>query len=141
MISQNSTISTGTLSTPTSTSSVGSFSGNSALIPETILTDLSSPAPMGYGESKYISEHLLDCASNNLHISTGAARDGQVAGTAENPEGWSRSEWFPNLVSSSRFLGALPQTLGLHDDGIDWVPIDQLVEIWLSLLWDLKGTR
>ena len=100
---------------------------------------------MGYGESKYISERMLDYASQKLHISTGAARVGQIAGTAENPRGWNRSEWFPSLVLSSRFLRALPETLGLGDDEIDWVPIDQLVEILVELALgfnpDGEGTK
>lgn len=118
-----------------SISSVGNYTAltTSNLIPEETTTDLSTPAPMGYGESKFISERLLDYASQKLHISTAAARVGQIAGTAENPRGWSRSEWFPSLVISSRYLGALPETLGLGDDEIDWVPIDQLVEILVEL--------
>lgn len=94
---------------------------------------------MGYGESKYISERLLDYAARKLQISAAAARVGQIAGTAENPRGWSRSEWFPSLVISSRFLGALPETLGLGDDEVDWVPIDQLVEILVELGLAVEG--
>lgn len=124
-----------------SISSVGNYKPTtpSLLIPEGIISDLSTPAPMGYGESKYISERLLDYAARKLQISAAAARVGQIAGTAENPRGWSRSEWFPSLVISSRFLGALPETLGLGDDEVDWVPIDQLVEILVELGLAVEG--
>ncbi|PVH73918.1 putative AMP dependent ligase/synthetase [Cadophora sp. DSE1049] len=122
-----------------SISSVGNYQNTQNhldLTPETVLTDLNTPAPMGYGESKYLAERILDCASKKLQITTAAARVGQIAGTAENPRGWNRREWFPSLVMSSKFLGSVPETLGLGGDdteGIDWVPIDQLVEVLTEL--------
>ncbi|KAH7411425.1 putative NRPS-like enzyme [Cadophora sp. MPI-SDFR-AT-0126] len=122
-----------------SISSVGNYQNTRNhldLIPETMLTDLNTPAPMGYGESKYLAERILDYAAKKLQITTAAARVGQIAGTAENPRGWNRREWFPSLVMSSKFLGAVPETLGLGGDGsegIDWVPIDQLVEVLIEL--------
>lgn len=96
---------------------------------------------MGYGESKYLAERILDHAAKKLHITTAAARVGQIAGTAENPRGWNRRERFPSLVMSSKFLGVIPETLGLGEedsDGIDWVPIDQLVEVLSELVLGLK---
>ncbi|KAH9211309.1 putative NRPS-like enzyme [Leptodontidium sp. 2 PMI_412] len=106
-----------------SISSVGNYQktqGYLDLIPENVLSDLNTPAPMGYGESKYLAERILDHAAKKLHITTAAARVGQIA------------EWFPSLVMSSKFLGAIPETLGLggeDSDGIDWVPIEQLVGV------------
>jgi thioester reductase-like protein len=122
-----------------SISSVGNYHNTKESlnsIPETILHDPETPSPMGYGESKYIAERLLDYAEQKFHITTGAARVGQIAGTAENPRGWNRQEWFPSLVLSSKFLGALPETLGFGGndaEGIDWVPIDQLVDVLIEL--------
>jgi hypothetical protein len=49
-----------------SISSVGNYRNtNKSLpqIPEIVLSDLATPAPMGYGESKYIAERLLDYAT------------------------------------------------------------------------------
>lgn len=122
-----------------SISSVGNYHNTKdafSSIPERILSDLATPAPMGYGESKYIAERLLDYAAQKLHITAGAARVGQIAGTAENPRGWNRREWFPSLVLSSKFLGAVPETLGLggnDSEEVDWVPIDQLVRVLAGL--------
>ncbi|KAG4438803.1 hypothetical protein IFR05_005694 [Cadophora sp. M221] len=127
-----------------SISSVGNYQntqGHLDLIPENVLSDLNTPAPMGYGESKYLAERILDYAARKLHITTAAARVGQIAGTAENPRGWNRREWFPSLVTSSKFLGAIPETLGLageDSDVIDWVPIDQLVGVLAELALGLK---
>ncbi|KAG4420085.1 hypothetical protein IFR04_006744 [Cadophora malorum] len=121
-----------------SISSVGNYQNTQVhldFIPETVLKDLNTPAPMGYGESKYLAERILDYATKKLHITTAAARVGQIAGTAENARGWNRREWFPSLVMSSKFLGAVPETLGVGGNAqdIDWVPIDQLVEVLAEL--------
>lgn len=116
--------------------------GAESQIPETVIKSLSCPAPMGYGESKYLAERMLDHAATKLGIRTGAARVGQVAGTASNPRGWNRQEWFPSLVISSRTLRALPASLGTFEggslpggmmDSVDWVPIDQLSAVLIDL--------
>ena len=107
---------------------------SSPQIPETILSDLNDPLPMGYGESKYISERLVDYASRKLGIHGGVARVGQIAGPAHSPGGWNRWEWLPSLVTSSRYLGALPETLGEGGmSEVDWVPVDQLSSVLIEL--------
>ncbi|KAN0095473.1 putative NRPS-like enzyme [Hyaloscypha variabilis] len=119
------------------------------IIPETVLYDDSAPTPMGYGESKYIAEMMLDHAARTLNLTTGAVRIGQIAGTSNNPRGWNRNEWLPSLVLSSRYLRALPETLGAKDSdssgvmsSINWIPIDQLSEILVELTFNLsEGTR
>lgn len=116
-----------------------------ALIPETVLEEDSAPAPTGYGESKYTAERMLDYASRQLGLSTSSVRVGQIAGTAHNPRGWNRNEWLPSLVLSSRYIGALPDTLGtkgLSSSGvmnsINWIPIDQLADILIELSFGLS---
>lgn len=99
--------------------------GSSLLIPETMLDD-DAPASMGYGESKYLAERMLDYAAKKLGITASIVRVGQVAGTAENPRGWNRNEWLPSLVLSSKYIGALPETLGSTSTEVDWIPIDRL---------------
>ncbi|KIX96004.1 uncharacterized protein Z520_08259 [Fonsecaea multimorphosa CBS 102226] len=122
-----------------SISSMTNYSGGQ--IPEKIVRDVSCPASMGYGQSKYIAERMLDYASQQLQIKTKIIRVGQIAGTAENPRGWNRDEWLPSLVLSSKYLGAVPASLGrktsTSPDGmmgtIDWIPIDQLAGILTEL--------
>ena len=100
---------------------------------------------MGYGESKYLAERMLDYAAHKLHLNTGTARIGQIAGTARKPHGWNRNEWLPSLVMSSRYIGALPESLGSNGRGdqgglmdeIDWVPIDQLARVLVELAFVL----
>lgn len=96
-------------------------------VPEEIITDSKAPLPMGYGESKHISERLLHYASTVLsNANFIVVRVGQVTGPAHAPGHWNRREWFPSLVASSLHLGILPDSLGNGPDAIDWVPIDFL---------------
>lgn len=116
--------------------------GAESQVPEKVIKSLSCPAYMGYGESKYLAERMLDHATAMLGVRTGAARVGQVAGTANNPRGWNRNEWFPSLVMSSRTLRALPLTLGAFQDAstpggvmdsVDWLPVDKLAAVIIEL--------
>ncbi|KAK2595805.1 hypothetical protein QQS21_006568 [Conoideocrella luteorostrata] len=105
-----------------------------ATVPEAVLHDIESPAGTGYGESKYLGELLLDHASKRLCLQSGIIRIGQVTGSVRSLRGWSRTEWFPRLVISSKHIGALPETLGFKDEqhpagtmgDMDWIPIDYL---------------
>ncbi|KAK5055282.1 hypothetical protein LTR84_013032 [Exophiala bonariae] len=135
-----------------SISSVINFQGNSedrALVPEDIIRDPSCAANMGYGESKYIAERILDRAFRKLNVNSGILRVGQISGTAGNPRGWNRNEWFPSLALSSRYLGILPESLGAkseyHPAGpmgdIDWVPVDRLAEVVVELSGALRDNR
>ncbi|KAJ5389916.1 uncharacterized protein N7496_000984 [Penicillium cataractarum] len=117
-------------------SSISAVSSATGLIPEETLPDLTSPAPMGYGQSKYLAERILAHAATALpHLRLGVARIGQVSGRARGPEGaWARTDWLPSLVVSSRYLGALPDSLGGgRMEAIDWVPVDDLAVILVEL--------
>ena len=54
-------------------------------------------------------------------------RVGQVCGPLAGTGVWNISEWFPSLVLSSRFLGAVPDSISNPE--IDWVPVDRLGDI------------
>ncbi|TGO07514.1 hypothetical protein BTUL_0270g00140 [Botrytis tulipae] len=119
-----------------SVSAVSSFtSGDSSVsrIPEAIIHDASASEPMGYGESKYLSERILDYASKKIKLQVNIARVGQISGPIRGPSVWSRDEWFPSLIISSSFVGAVPDSLGLDLDRIDWIPVDALSEILIEL--------
>ncbi|KAL8650328.1 MAG: hypothetical protein Q9226_005189 [Calogaya cf. arnoldii] len=105
-------------------------------VPEHIIDDPSAALPMGYAQSKYIAEHLLNTASQIAGISTTVIRVGQVAGPVEtNQSGgcWNKQEWLPSLVASSRKLGKLPDSLG-PNDVIDWIPVDVLSGVLVELM-------
>lgn len=117
-----------------SVSSVSSYPGPS--VPESVISELSTPAVMGYGQSKYIAERMLDHACNKFGIRASSVRIGQVAGAARTASGWNRQEWLPSLVVSSAFIGALPETLGdatRVGNMVDWIPIDQLADVLVQL--------
>ncbi|PQE04333.1 NRPS-like enzyme protein [Rutstroemia sp. NJR-2017a BBW] len=119
-----------------SVSAASNFSaGNGSVnrIPEGIINAFSAPQAMGYGESKYVSERILDYATRRLQISVNIARVGQISGPIHGAAPWSRDEWFPSLIVSSSFVGAVPDSLGVGLSRIDWIPVDALAEILLEL--------
>jgi len=126
-----------------SISSIASYPCTSK-IPERVITDLSATPPIGYGQSKYLSERLLDHACSRLGISGSFVRLGQIAGAAKTGSGWNRWEWLPSLVASSAFIGALPLTLGqveARDCVVDWVPVDYLADVLVGLALLPRGGR
>ncbi|EXJ70135.1 uncharacterized protein A1O5_07208 [Cladophialophora psammophila CBS 110553] len=113
-------------------------------VPEKIIQDNSMPSHMGYGESKYIAERVLNAAtaSSRGRIPTTSLRVGQIAGPVPNMdiagnqvklEVWNAQEWFPSLIISSNTVQALPATLGRMED-IDWIPVNVLANIVIELL-------
>lgn len=116
-----------------SISSVLDYHGSSPSIREEIISDTKAPSSMGYGESKYLAELLLDYASKRLSIDAGIARVGQIAGPVNVQGIWNEWEWLPSLVLSSLHVGAVPDSLGASQTKIDWVPIDLLAEVLVEL--------
>ena len=118
---------------------VSSISAVSSLrtiaIPEESVHDPFAPAQMGYGESKYVAEQILDHATKKLHLKTKIARVGQIAGPLRSSGEWNRNEWFPSLVRSSLHLGIVPGSLGPDLDRIDWIPIDSPSQVIIELMW------
>ncbi|KAL4935726.1 male sterility protein-domain-containing protein, partial [Aspergillus oleicola] len=103
-------------------------------VPEEIITDPACTAAMGYGESKYLAERILDYACDRLRVTCGIARIGQVCGTAADPRAWNKAEWLPSLIVSSRYLETLPASLGGGQyDQIDWIPVDLLAPVLTEL--------
>ncbi|KAF9890498.1 hypothetical protein FE257_005903 [Aspergillus nanangensis] len=117
-----------------SLSSVTSAAGHAS---ERVVYDNTLPAHMGYGQSKFISECLLDAASvsSNGRVFSTIFRVGQIAGpVSEDDDGvWNPQEWFPSILTSSHTLGALPQTLG-RMDGVEWIPVDVLADIMVEIM-------
>jgi thioester reductase-like protein len=117
-------------------SSLSSVTSMSGRVPEQIIQDNSAPARMGYGESKFISERLLDAASasSNGRIFSTVLRVGQIAGPVGKEQGvWNTQEWFPSILTSSNTLGVLPNTLGRMDRA-DWIPVNVLADIIVEIM-------
>ncbi|CZR62914.1 related to nonribosomal peptide synthetase MxcG (component of the myxochelin iron transport regulon) [Phialocephala subalpina] len=105
----------------------------SEAVPEEIIQDFDAPEHLGYGESKFVSEHLLDRYSKDKGLTTAVFRTGQIAGPLTDKGAWNSQEWFPSLVASSKHLGAVPETLGSMEV-LDWLPVDLLSTIILELV-------
>lgn len=123
-----------------SISSVLDYNGSSPSIREEIISDSKAPSSMGYGESKYLAELLLDHASKTLSIDARIARVGQIAGPIKGQGIWNEWEWLPSLVLSSLHVGVVPDSLGANQDKIDWVPIDLLAEVLVELTLNVGPT-
>ncbi|APA06277.1 hypothetical protein SS1G_01217 [Sclerotinia sclerotiorum 1980 UF-70] len=109
-------------------SSISSILGlDSTIVPEKIIDDTSAPLPMGYAESKFISENILDYASKKMsNVDVKVARVGQIAGPAYTSGVWNKAEWMPSLVITSFHVGFIPENLGSDKMKLDWVPVDIL---------------
>lgn len=107
-------------------------------LPEVIVPNILAPLPMGYAESKYLAERILDYAASKIpSLVTSIARIGQVAGPANSNGQWNKHEWFPSLVVSSVYLGMIPDSLGSKDHSeVDWVPIDLLASVLVELTFN-----
>lgn len=114
---------------------------SSGFVPETIVNDKNASAPNGYGESKYISEILLEKGASVCGIKVSIARIGQITGASGTQKGsWNTSEWFPRIIISAAHLRALPETLGPVFDNVDWIPVDQVAAILVEIALDLAIT-
>jgi len=83
----------------------------------------------GYSQSKYAAERLIDAYARSTGLPAAVLRVGQIAGPVSlSPGMWPAREWLPTLLRASRYLGALPRSLGLHD-AVDWIPVDAVAEI------------
>lgn len=102
-------------------------------IPESVPEDYDTALDMGYGESKLVAERILKIAVAKAGVKASILRLGQVAGPVEE-DGlggeWTRHEWFPALVKTSKYLGCVPNDLA----DPDWVPIDMLAEIIVEIM-------
>ncbi|RDX43676.1 acetyl-CoA synthetase-like protein [Lentinus brumalis] len=99
-------------------SSIGVFANYNGPCPapEAPLDDPKVPFGAGYGESKWVTEHVLQNVAAQTDVHTVVMRLGQVAG--DKLGYWNESEWFPALVKSALFQRCLPDIEG----DISWFP-------------------
>ena len=117
-----------------SISTVMNWSANhSGAVPEQVFDDFSVAEPMGYAESKHISERLLAIAGKVSNVPSSVCRVGQVAGPIGSEKGmWNTQEWLPSIIISSAYLGLLPESLMAM--GTEWIPVDVLAKVIVELL-------
>ncbi|KAJ4386322.1 hypothetical protein N0V93_009216 [Gnomoniopsis smithogilvyi] len=94
-------------------------------VPEDIIEDWRVAYDTPYGQSKFVSERILDTAAKIAGVPTAVCRVGQIAGPTMAAGIWPKHEWLPSLVASSKYLGKLPGSLGKLER-VDWIPVDLL---------------
>lgn len=80
--------------------------------PEAPLDDPTSAFGTGYGEGKWVTEHVLQNAAKERGVHTVVMRLGQVTGNRVGY--WNEKEWFPSLVKSALFQKFLPDIEGVR---------------------------
>ncbi|KAI0380733.1 acetyl-CoA synthetase-like protein [Hypomontagnella monticulosa] len=119
-------------------SSIAAGMGAERNVPEAVVRDAEELVlRQGYARSKYVGERLLDAYSRATGRKAAVLRVGQVAGPVELGGTWNPWEWFPSLVRSAKYLGALPETLGTSSR-VEWVPVDELSEVILEVVEDVR---
>jgi thioester reductase-like protein len=109
--------------------------GGRSTIPETILKrdQAKDLLQQGYAQSKYLCERLIQTyATESKGKRAAVLRVGQVCGPVSGTGTWNMWEWAPSLILSSKFIGALPRSLG--GIAVDWVPVDKLGDIVSELI-------
>jgi len=84
---------------------------------EVKITDFTLGVGFGYGESKLVSESVLQYAADMNGLKFTSIRVGQLSGGVNGA--WSTKEWLPALVKSGRESGCLP----CFTEAISWIPL------------------
>ena len=66
---------------------------------------------LGYGESKWVSERILEIIASKSDLKAISIRCGQMTGGKSGA--WNEHEWFPSLVKSSLALQMFPESEGV----------------------------
>ena len=103
-------------------------------IPEARLNNFSF-CTLGYGQSKLAAHEILEYAAQHWGVHSSVLRVGQIAGPVSHGElgMWNKTEWFPSLIASSKYLQMLPDSLDLVSPGISYIPVDYCARIVCEL--------
>lgn len=113
-------------------SSISAVASVAHRVPEQVFDDWHTPQAIGYGQSKFVAERILDAAAKEANVPTVICRVGQIAGPTTAEGVWPKQEWLPSLIASSRYLEVLPSSLG-RMDSVDWMPVDILGRVIVEL--------
>lgn len=121
-------------------------------MPEEPVHDFNVASEIGCGQSKFISEYILDKGAEISGVRSACCRVGIIAGPIEKNVGlWNKYEYIPSspktiisgfkgslyettvissmkIIVSSPSLGVFPGTFPSRDR-IDWLPVDSLSKI------------
>ncbi|KAF7353828.1 Acetyl-CoA synthetase-like protein [Mycena venus] len=91
------------------------------------LSDPQAAVGLGYTESKWVAEQILENAGQKTPFSSVIVRPGQLSGATNGA--WNSSDWFPTLLRSSQLLGHLPTVSGYAS----WFPIHHAAKAIIEL--------
>lgn len=80
-------------------------------VPEQPINDPEICVGVGYSESKWIAEQILQAAHERAGLNTTVVRLGQISGGYNGY--WNEREWFPAVVKSALHVGCLPTLEGV----------------------------
>ncbi|KAF8488261.1 acetyl-CoA synthetase-like protein [Gautieria morchelliformis] len=86
---------------------------------ETSVTEPCMAVGTGYSESKWVTERILEAASQKTTMRTTVVRIGQLSGSSKNGA-WNLKEWVPAIMRGGQILGCVP----LRDEEVAWIPLD-----------------
>lgn len=101
--------------------------------PETVPSDDCSTAlEIGYAESKYVAERILNEANQRSGVPVSILRVGQIGASSVQGDvaASPRQEWLVPLIETSMAMGAMPTNVSL----VDWIPINELGGAILDIL-------
>ncbi|ETS75819.1 hypothetical protein PFICI_12763 [Pestalotiopsis fici W106-1] len=116
---------------------------------ESIPSNPSDAAPLGYSRSKWVAEQVCSAANHHCvskaaeedfvhgHPQVSVVRVGQLCGNAAGV--WNASEAYPLMLSTAKITGCLPD---LQDESLNWLPVDQAAQALLEIIiHDTDGRR
>lgn len=113
------------------TSSVSTVLATSSLtVSETGPTSLENAMPMGYAQSKLVTEKLCAVAAKKTTMAAHVLRVGQVVGDTTNGC-WNATEAIPLTIQSALTIGCLPRPI--NDEVLSWLPVDVVAKTCIEL--------
>lgn len=102
-------------------SSIAAVLGSSpdAFIPEAPVLDLAQASDTGYGQSKLVSERIVEAAVLDAGANASVLRIGQVVGGTKSGW-WNDKEMVPMIIRSALTMGVLPELMST----CEWLPVD-----------------
>jgi thioester reductase-like protein/acyl-CoA synthetase (AMP-forming)/AMP-acid ligase II len=116
------------------------ITGMSGKVLEHAYEEWTMPHAIGYAQSKFIAECLLQNAAKDADIPASICRVSQVAGPTATAGIWAKQEWLPSLIASSKYVGKLPTSLGRHEI-VDWVPVNAAAQAIVEIAADSPKTE
>ncbi|KAJ6464059.1 hypothetical protein C8R45DRAFT_1175371 [Mycena sanguinolenta] len=102
--------------------------------PESPIEDAKIAAQVGYTESKWVAERMVQIAVERRQLNANVIRVGQLTGSDSGS--WDTAQWIPALVQSGIYIGCLPDGV----DTVSWIPIGAAAAAILDMQNSMNDT-